>query len=279
MKMLTIGLVTSGLIVGSGIANVAIAGVKTSVVAEYNIGPSYPNFKGSSVTLIQRKDDAGNTTEFRALLRKDNTVYLKYFAPKKLGDIQYAISKVNQEESWKEHGYYYLCDAPAIDISVGQKELSITSFCSPAPETALPEPSKDVLALKNSLSEISQLTFSSYDAIVEVESQPGVNLTTLLAYKTWLENVWIPTGPHMETRDLVRTDWGYEGSSTKLRAFERFYEKLSNKLATYQNWLANVWLPTGPHMETFDYVRTHWGYAGSSTRLNAFESFYGKFTD
>ncbi|MDE1465660.1 hypothetical protein [Spartinivicinus poritis] len=198
-----------------------------------------------------------------------------------MGDIQHVINKAKEEKNWQEYGYYFLCDAPAIDISVGNKDLSITSICGPRPEdgTALPEPSQEVVALKDTLSQISYMTVDSYDAVTEVEPQPAVDLSKLVTYKVWIENVWNPTAPHIETRDLVKTDWGYEGSSTKLRAFEKFYKALPNKLAAYGNWLENVWIPTGPHIETFDYRVTDWGYRGSSSRLNAFESFYSKFAD
>ncbi|MDE1466100.1 hypothetical protein, partial [Spartinivicinus poritis] len=78
MKTFTVSLVVSGLLLGSGMTNVVNAGVKTSVVAEYNVGPSYPNFSGSSATLIQRKNDEGNIVEFRAIVKRGNTAYIKF---------------------------------------------------------------------------------------------------------------------------------------------------------------------------------------------------------
>lgn len=171
MKALTVSFVISGLLLGGGIANVVNAGVKTSVVAEYSIGPSYPNFQGSSATLIQRKNHEGKTVELRAIVNSGNKAFLKYFSPKKLDEIQNAINKVKTKQGWKNYAYYYLCDAPAIDISTPQKDLSIISICGPKPEdgTALPEPSQDVLTLKNTLSQIYYTTINSYDAVAEIK--------------------------------------------------------------------------------------------------------------
>ncbi|OZG72267.1 hypothetical protein BTA51_16130 [Hahella sp. CCB-MM4] len=279
MKKLTLGVAISGLLLGGGVITPVSAGVKTSVVAEFGVGPSYPNFSGASTTLIQRKNDEGKVVEFRAIVKRDNTAYIKFLPVEKLGDIKLAIYNVASQDGWKDYGYYFLCDLPDVDISVGEKDLSITAFCAPRPEDgkALPEPSEGALKLQDLLNQISNMTVNSYDAVTEVEPQKAIEVSKFVTYNIWLENVWIPTDPHAETRDLIRTDWGYEGSSTRLRAFEDFYKVLGDKFSVYEYWLENVWNPTGPHIETQDLIRTKWGYEGSSTKLNAFESFYGKF--
>ncbi|WP_020404984.1 hypothetical protein [Hahella ganghwensis] len=232
MKKLTVGVVVSGLLLSGGVITPVSAGVKTSVVAEFSVGPSYPNFTGSSATLIQRKNDDGKIVEFRAIVKKDDSAYIKFFSPEKLRDIKLAIYNIESQEGWKDYGYYYLCDLPQADISVGGNDLSITSFCGPMPQdgSALPEPSEEALALKDLLSQINYMTIDSYDAVAEVQDQKAIDVSKWVTYNIWLENVWEPTGPHIETRDLRKTDWGYEGSSTRLNAFEDFYNVLGDKL-------------------------------------------------
>ncbi len=139
----------------------------------------------------------------------------------------------------------------------------------------------------------------------EGEKKPGSK--KLDAFQQWEQNVWVPTGPHMESRDFISTKWGYEGSSTKLKAFNQFFKanngnmpdkpvniqtqidaqgvdstagvqqvlELTNSetLELYNNWLSEVWFPTGPHMETRDLRSTEWGYTGSGTRLGAFHHY------
>lgn len=120
--------------------------------------------------------------------------------------------------------------------------------------------------------------FKTQEGVVDSPKKEPVSSPKLTAYNLWLEKVW-DLSPRVETRDNVSTDWGYEGPSSRLNAFEEFYVVLASNSTfdIYNYWVENVWNPTGPHSELRDIATTNWGYFGSSTRLNAFEKFHGEF--
>lgn len=114
--------------------------------------------------------------------------------------------------------------------------------------------------------------------------------------------------PDVQSKDLVMTEWGYEGSGSALTAFYNYvldthpeghapnplgdqspvqsttlgnYTQLSN--GTDESSYFNEYLvdklstfresPDYPQVESKDLVTTEWGYSGSSTALNAFYNY------
>ncbi len=129
---------------------------------------------------------------------------------------------------------------------------------------------------------------------VDIDRTEKTTSKKYIAYQQWEQNVWNPTGPHPETSNTVNTQWGYKGSSQKLKAFKQYYRANNGKilvtpleadgkvnadagissaeeLKRYEQWEHNVWQPTGPHSETKDMVQTQWGYRGSGSRLREYQ--------